>query len=180
MTAPCTGPHIRAQSIGGPACRIVRPARAAITSRAGRTSTSIGRAPTIRATARLVGHAHACADRVVGIVLEARHEEPELTIAARRRPPVELRDRGAVGARRLGERCEADVEGMDAVAEDGGGAPGRRHGRALPTVSGAGHDHREAGGGGIAGRQQHAGGGEPGLLIVACLAGRRSSRTPSR
>ena len=115
---------------------------------------------------RLVGRTHLGTDQVVGIVLQARHEESELTIAPRRRPPGELRDRRAMGARRLRERREADVERMDAGAKDAGCPLGRAHGRSAPTVSGAGHEHRDAGGGGVAGGQPRAGGVEPGLLIA--------------
>ena len=69
---------------------------------------------------RLVGRMHLSADQVVGIVLQARHEESELTTAPRWRPPGELRDRRAMGARRLRERREADVERMDAGVKDAG------------------------------------------------------------
>ena len=98
-----------------------------------------------------LAEAHARADRIVGIVLEARHEESELTIATRRRPPGELRDRRAVGARRLGERREADVEWHGRRRERWRRCPGEALTVvALRAVSGAGHEHREAGGRGIA------------------------------
>src|SRR5262249_60376052 len=51
--------------------------------------------------------------RVVGIVLETREEEAEVTISARGRPPVEGEDGGAVGARRRREGGQAGVEGGD-------------------------------------------------------------------
>ena len=41
----------------------------------------------------------ACADGVVRIVLQPRHDETEVTVTGGRRPPVQLDDRGPVGAR---------------------------------------------------------------------------------
>ena len=57
------------------------------------------------------------ADRIVGIILEPRQDEPELAIPAGGRPPVERHHRGAARSGRDRELGDADVQRVDAAGK---------------------------------------------------------------
>ena len=103
-TAPRIGPHMRSHPIGGPACRMVWPSpRVGIASTAGITSTSTGSPERIRCTASRVGDFDGC------ITGDALDQDRQLCITARRRRPIDVRDRHA-GTRQLaGKTRQADV-----------------------------------------------------------------------